>query len=452
MVAGSRERGLRVREALLHFLHRAGLSTVLILDVGANRPAFFLEQLQRLANRRLALAPWRVVTLVLLPILQVQVRDVGVVLTDVRDRIEVRRGEVPDVEVHLEVLRHLHRRREAVGRAELVRVGRVRLAVHGDDHAVLPGERRHSLRRFEIRRRRDDLSAERLRHLEAAVDLGIGVLPVRAVVVGVHLDAGLPEPVSDCAKVIEGRFEPPLPQVLARLDGLRRRRITAPSARAAVELRLDLRRKQLALEELTLLERPNDLIDGVAARRSRQIAEAVALRTEADAVEDRCRRLQPDAREREACESEVSEFASGDHDRFRPAKASRSFRYGLTVNEYSVSPAATSTCCRPSIRNVSGALDTWPICACQSGLPFAGSNATKFPDTSPPKSSFPAVASRPGAPPPRIARNLWRQTILPVSGSRTGCPFAFSSGFAQLTVSENLLVTSRSPVRRSRVK
>jgi hypothetical protein len=41
---------------------------------------------------------------------------------------------------------------------------------------------------------------------------------------------------------------------------------------------------------------------------------------------------------------------------------------------------------------------------------------------------------------------------LSFAGSRTGCPFAFSAGFAQFTVSENVLVTMCSPVRRSSVK
>src|SRR5207249_4183046 len=99
----SGERRLGVRETLLHFFDRSALPLVLVFNIGADRPLLALQQLQDLPDRRLALAPRRVVALVLLAILQMQVRDVGMMLTDVRDRIEVRRREMPDVEVHLEV-------------------------------------------------------------------------------------------------------------------------------------------------------------------------------------------------------------------------------------------------------------------------------------------------------------------------------------------------------------
>ncbi len=59
------------------------LAAILVLDVRGDRPPFLLQQLQHLANRRVALAPRHVVALVLLAILQVQVRDVGVMLADV---------------------------------------------------------------------------------------------------------------------------------------------------------------------------------------------------------------------------------------------------------------------------------------------------------------------------------------------------------------------------------
>src|SRR6185369_16958825 len=65
----SRERLLRVGEALRHFLDRRAPPAILVLDVGRNRPPLALQQLQHLANRRVALAPRQVVALVLLPIL-----------------------------------------------------------------------------------------------------------------------------------------------------------------------------------------------------------------------------------------------------------------------------------------------------------------------------------------------------------------------------------------------
>src|SRR5262245_11495902 len=91
----SRQRLLRVGDALLHFLDRRALAAVLVLDVDGNRPPLALDQLQRLADRRLALAPWQVVALILLSILQVQVRDVGVMRLDELDGVEVGGGEMP---------------------------------------------------------------------------------------------------------------------------------------------------------------------------------------------------------------------------------------------------------------------------------------------------------------------------------------------------------------------
>src|SRR5262249_1941488 len=83
-----RQRLLRKRHALPDFLDGGPGAAVLVFDVGANRPLLFLQELERFANRRVALAPRHVVALVLLPILQVQVGDVGVMLRDVRERVE----------------------------------------------------------------------------------------------------------------------------------------------------------------------------------------------------------------------------------------------------------------------------------------------------------------------------------------------------------------------------
>src|SRR5438093_8557203 len=138
---------------LPYFVYWRAGTFVLVLDIGADWPAFLLQQLQHGLDWRVALAPRRVVALVLFSILQMQVRDVGVVLADVRDRIEVGRGEMPDVEVHLVVLRHLHGRREAFRRGKLVGVGQVRVAVHRHPHAVLFGKRDHALRHRQRRRR-----------------------------------------------------------------------------------------------------------------------------------------------------------------------------------------------------------------------------------------------------------------------------------------------------------
>src|SRR5215470_18425700 len=74
--------------------------------------------------------------------------------------------------------------------------------------------------------------------------------------------------------------------------------------------------------------------------------------------------------------------------------------YCCSANAYSVSPAPTTTCCRPSSRYVCGPLLVLvPRPACQRGLPVAASYATKLPPPSLPNSSPPAVLSRPIAPP-----------------------------------------------------
>src|SRR5262245_35153649 len=93
-----------VRQTIPHLVHRASLPAIFELDVDGKRPPLALEELQDFPDRRVARPPRHVVALVLLAILEVQVRDVGVVRRDVLDGVEVRRSEVADVEVDLEVL------------------------------------------------------------------------------------------------------------------------------------------------------------------------------------------------------------------------------------------------------------------------------------------------------------------------------------------------------------
>src|SRR5712692_9776095 len=119
----SSERPLLELEAFLDLLDRRAGPTVFIFDVGGDRPAFFFEELQDLADRGVAFTPRRVVALMLFSILDVEVRDVGVMRLDVRDRVEVGGNEVSDVQIDLEVLRQLHRGGEAIGRRELVGIG-----------------------------------------------------------------------------------------------------------------------------------------------------------------------------------------------------------------------------------------------------------------------------------------------------------------------------------------
>src|SRR4051812_21521388 len=65
------ERLFRVLVALLHLFGRRAGAAIFVFDVGGNRPSLALQQLQHLADRRVALPPRHVVALVLLPILQV---------------------------------------------------------------------------------------------------------------------------------------------------------------------------------------------------------------------------------------------------------------------------------------------------------------------------------------------------------------------------------------------
>ena len=133
-----------------------------------------------LLDRSVALAPGCVLAVVLLAVLDVQVADPVVVLLDVGDRVITGGEEVADVEVDPEVLRQRHGLREALRRRELVGVLDVVVAVHGDDHLVLIGERSHALGRAQGRRRGDDLDAQGLGHLEAAIDLLVAEAVVEA--------------------------------------------------------------------------------------------------------------------------------------------------------------------------------------------------------------------------------------------------------------------------------
>src|SRR6266571_4178722 len=91
----SGERALLELEALLDLFDRRSRPAVFVLDVGGNRPPLFLEELENLANRRVALAPRRVVALMALSILHVKIRDVGVMRVDVGHRIEIGGHEMP---------------------------------------------------------------------------------------------------------------------------------------------------------------------------------------------------------------------------------------------------------------------------------------------------------------------------------------------------------------------
>src|SRR5437588_1614209 len=87
------ERLLAVVEALADFLRRCSLAAVLVLDVRGDGPAFLFQQLQHLADGRVALTPRHVITLMLLSIFDMQVRDACMVLADERHGVVVGGGE-----------------------------------------------------------------------------------------------------------------------------------------------------------------------------------------------------------------------------------------------------------------------------------------------------------------------------------------------------------------------
>src|SRR5579862_5402571 len=86
----------------------------------------------------------------------------------------------------------------------------------------------------------------------------------------------------------------------------------------------------------------------------------------------------------------------------------------IIANAYSVSPAPTTKYWMPSSSYVIGPL-VIPVCspACHSGVPVAGSSATRLFEVSPAKSSLPAVLNSPDRPPP-LPGHLWLQRTLPV--------------------------------------
>ena len=112
--------------------------------------------------------------------------------------------------------------------------------MQADRNLVRLGHRRQPPRHVHGRRGRHHRGAERARHLEAAIELRVGEARVHVVAVGVDGDARGVELFPRVAEVIERGLEPPLAQILARLDRFRRGR-SAPGAPSALgELRLDL--------------------------------------------------------------------------------------------------------------------------------------------------------------------------------------------------------------------
>jgi hypothetical protein len=154
------------REPFLHFVDRRPRTLVFIFEVCRDRPLVLAEQSQHFANRRIPLSPGHVVALVPPAILDVQVRDGGVVLANVRDRVEIGRGEVTDVEIHLEVLRKLLGGGKALRCRKLVRILQIGVVVHRHHHLVFLREGRDAFRRRERARRRDELRTQRPRDLE----------------------------------------------------------------------------------------------------------------------------------------------------------------------------------------------------------------------------------------------------------------------------------------------
>ena len=162
--------------------------------------------------------------------------------------------------------RTLARRVEIGGRGELV-LANPRVIVHADQHVVLLGDGIHSLGGGDVGRCGDHLRAERLGHLEAALDLSVGEVVAEAVVEGVDLDARFVEFSADVLILGEVDRQPELPERLA-------------VATVAVGRALDVHAPQLARANADLLVAGDGVVE-------RHVAEAVALRADQHAVEDR---------------------------------------------------------------------------------------------------------------------------------------------------------------------
>ena len=108
------QRLLRILQALRDLDHR--VAGVLEFDVAGNVVFLVAQELQHLLDRGVSLAPRHVRAVILLAILQVEMRDAIVVFLDIRYRIEIRRGEMADVEVDRVILRGRENRGERIRR------------------------------------------------------------------------------------------------------------------------------------------------------------------------------------------------------------------------------------------------------------------------------------------------------------------------------------------------
>ena len=191
-----------------------------------------------------------------------QRHDVLVHLLEVVDRVAAGGGEVADIEVDANVLRTaVHGLLEAGGQVEFPGFHIV-VAVHAHEHFRLGGEGIDALGAGYRGRRREARDAESVRHLEAALDLGVGEIVAEAVVVSVEQDAGVVELLADVFEHVHGCGCAPVTQRGA----------------AAGCLRLDMALPQLAFTQADLYHSLDGLIEG-------SVAEAVALRAELHAVD-----------------------------------------------------------------------------------------------------------------------------------------------------------------------
>jgi hypothetical protein len=110
-----REAHLRVSQTLGDLLNwcTRGAAFVLVFDICREGVLFLLHELENGLDRRISLAPWEVVhadvrgdgmeVTASLAILQVNVRNVRVILLDERDRVVACGGEVADIQVYADV-------------------------------------------------------------------------------------------------------------------------------------------------------------------------------------------------------------------------------------------------------------------------------------------------------------------------------------------------------------
>src|SRR5438034_5037408 len=111
--------------------------------------------------------------------------------------VEVRGGEMADVEIDLEVLRHCYRLRKTLGSCELVRIFHIGVAVHGNIDLVFFRKRCEALCNAQLSRSGDDVHPKSLRRLKSPLELLVRVIVSEVNRIREKRNAGIVESLAD---------------------------------------------------------------------------------------------------------------------------------------------------------------------------------------------------------------------------------------------------------------